>query len=743
MPRIRTSDVVNAETEQCTFADIALSAPLIKSLGEMGCVRPSPVQLRGIPAILQSDGDVLVQAKSGTGKTITFGAPILESIQTAEDATQALILGPTREIALQITDELRRLGWYLQFQLSAECFVGGSPLDDDVARLQEFPCHVAIGTPGRILKLLRKKKIHCSKLRFFVMDEADKLLDHNFRNDIRSIVELSFNKELRYVGLSATFPPPMVTEAETLFSHCEKKEAMAQGLGRPPDREEPKQVFLCTSAVKKGEDGYALGGVGDERALESAVLRGVIHCRYIVEEGFHIRQKLPALLEVLTSISYRQAFVFCNHSASAQLVAQMLIQAGVPACATSGRMEQSWRAEAFVGVKTFQYRVLVCSDLFARGVDIEKVDVVVNLDLPLEKETYLHRSGRAARFGATGWCISVLFDGEEAGHLDYFQVQLGFDVVEFHERDQVFNAEETVPDVKQRLDVKSKHLLQNDEDIVPHVKQRSDVKNKHLLQNDEHREGEEVDEECYEEDWEEDEEEFYEGWEEEEAEEEEELDEEANEVSPGKWHEVQKVDAAMKPASTRVANSKGTKSGMFGGVPAAPTSTAAPVQAPRVDMVKERHMAAPPLPPGQTNSCGELPSFQQSLRSDIPSRAPFLGSSLGCPADQFPHMAETQKSVWTFAGCDLFSRFPPPPIAVPEEQLPPEVFNLVASWEPWMDGCSTMDQYLYRRPVPLSLKPPAALMPDMRSHPFQRTGSVQERMDELWLRHQLIWRGAA
>eukprot|EP00438_Fugacium_kawagutii_P027686 Skav213616 [mRNA] locus=scaffold2986:206483:216994:+ [translate_table: standard] len=162
--------------------------------------------------------------------------------------------------------------------------------------------------------------------------------------------------------------------------------------------------------------------------------QGVLHVRYLLE-GYHVRQKLPALLEVLTTASYQQAFVFVADSNSAIQIAELLNQAGVPAAASGGRMEQAWRTQAFAGLKRFQYRVLVCTDLMARGIDAENVDVVVNLNLPLEKETYLHRSGRTARFGSVGWMVSLVFDGEEAEHLDFFQKQLGFEMVDFADRE--------------------------------------------------------------------------------------------------------------------------------------------------------------------------------------------------------------------------------------------------------------------------------------------------------------------
>ncbi|CAE8603585.1 unnamed protein product, partial [Polarella glacialis] len=401
----------------------------------MGCEHPSPVQLRTIPAAL-AGGDVIVQAKSGTGKTIAFCSVILESIDTSRSgkaATQALCLAPTREIALQVADELRRLGWYLRPALEVACFIGGVPVEEDQERLQgeQGPPHVVVGTPGRVLKLLKEKTL-VTDLRYFVLDEADKLLDCNFRQDITLITELVFNESLQFMVCSATFPPPLVKAAEELFIHVEKRTAGKRG---QVDRDLPKTVFLCTSAVKKNKDGQNI----DDEEVESAVLKGVLHFRHVVP-GYHVRQKLPALLEILTTAAYQQAFVFVADSNAAIQIAEMLNQAGIPAAASSGRMEQSWRTQAFAGLKRFEYRVLVCTDLMSRGIDIDKVDVVVNLDLPEEKETYLHRSGRTARFGSVGWSVNLVFEGDEDEHLAFFQLQLGFEMADYADREAAIAA---------------------------------------------------------------------------------------------------------------------------------------------------------------------------------------------------------------------------------------------------------------------------------------------------------------
>eukprot|EP00971_Amphidinium_carterae_P151495 3003591-Amphidinium_carterae.1 len=309
MPRVKTRDVADAATLQSSFADLSLTEPLLRSLSEMGCEHPSPVQLKTIPLALAGD-DVIVQAKSGTGKTIAFCSVMLHVINTSVKATQGLVLTPTREIAQQVADELRRLAWYVTPRLSVACFIGGVPLHEDEERITESLPHIAVATPGRASKLLRDAILE-TEMRIMVLDEADKLLDGHFRDDITTITELVWTEALQFMAVSATFLPPLITAAETLFVHVEKKRSKR---GQPVTRPLPKMVQLCTSVTKKDETGKNVTEQESEPdgAQETAVLRGVLHLRYLLQHGYHVRQKLPALVEILTTSTYQQAIVFVN-----------------------------------------------------------------------------------------------------------------------------------------------------------------------------------------------------------------------------------------------------------------------------------------------------------------------------------------------------------------------------------------------------------------------------------------------
>jgi len=472
MPRVRRNeDVETEETLQTTFEDLRVPSTIVRALDEMGVEHPSPVQLRAIPPGREGR-DLIVQAKSGTGKTIAFGTILLEGIVTSEATKQALVLAPTREIALQIRDELRRLGWYLDPAPSIEAFVGGVPEETDVQKLTDNACHVLVGTPGRIHSLIDAKHLPCKNLRFFVLDEADKLLSEDFVDTVKSLFGICYNPELICHSFSATFLPPYVSAAEKLVQDAEsnhlkqlQKRAAKKGVAVPEEasaiRPLPTKIFLCSSAIKRYEPGAAPGAA----QVESAVLRGVSHYVHVME-GYHVRHKVPVLLDVMAKVPFRQAMIFCNRPEAAAQTADILTQVGIAAAATSGRMDQKWREQAFVGLKTSKFRALVCSDVMARGVDVAKVDLVVNLDLPCDKETYLHRSGRAARFGTTGSCVSILFPAEE-GDLQYFAAQVGFEVAPLESLEEGQSAEQvpappdaapgpatTVPDVPERADIR-------------------------------------------------------------------------------------------------------------------------------------------------------------------------------------------------------------------------------------------------------------------------------------------------
>lgn len=722
--RFKTGDVADAQTQQCSFADLGLREPLLKSLAEMGCEHPSPVQLRTIPAAL-AGSDVIVQAKSGTGKTIAFCSVVLHGVDTKLARTQGMVITPTREIALQVTDELTRMAWHIRPALNVNCFIGGMPLEQDVERIQASPVHVAVGSPGRTLRLLQDEALP-TKLRFLVLDEADRLMEESFRDDILAITERVWNKRLQFLAFSATYPPHLVTATENLFVHVEKKRAKNN---EPVSRELPKKIFLCTSAVKKDEQNKTVQNQSPDDVTESAVLRGVLHFRYKVQ-GYHVRQKLPALLEILTSVAYQQAFVFCNDPGKATQIAEMLSQSGIPAAATTGKMEQEKRTRAFAGLKRCQFRVLVCTDLMSRGIDVESADIVVNLDLPAEKETYLHRSGRTARFGSIGWNVNVVFEGDEDNNLSYFQMQLGFALADYADRDAVMAAhleELNAPTEAALLGAASSpiELLQAPEtlaqgcnvpaekivtwDVSARVEEGLDVGAWEEEDEEEEEEGEE----------EEEEEEFEEA----EAEEEEEAQAHGH-VHDGKvgdaWPHWQ--SAGLQASSGKVV-AAASPDMLFGMASQMPTSA----------VVGQPAAQATPSHWVQANQ--RFPQPEQLPPSTWASAPMPVGAAATVTAA-------------TIASAASIPALPPPPVLFPPggaQGLPPGVVRVLPQWEPWMLSCGTFAEFCARSPAAGA----GAAMPGgygaaagyagAHTSMWWQGGGVRERLEALWAHHRSVW----
>jgi len=424
----RTTDVVTEETTKVTFDDFLLKPQLVQALSEFEYYHPSPVQLKVIPAAFEGV-DLLVQAKSGTGKTLAFGLVLLQMLKPEENA---MVLCPTREIALQTEDEISRAGWHLEPKVVVRSFVGGTPEASDGEKCTD--CQIIVGTPGRVLKLLTKKCIS-TPVRFLVLDEADKLLEEGFRSVVSEIVTQVVGDATQLIAASATFPPHLVALAEKIMNPTQK----INGMPQLPTRPLPQRIFLCSSVVKRRnsntpiEDGSSSNPAKDDENSHSVVLQGVKQIKFELH-GCHVKQKVEPLWEVFSTIPFNQCVVFLNNSTQAQQVAELINAKGIPAVATSSKQDQAWRRAVLIGVKRFHYRVVVASDLWSRGVDISKVDLVINLDLPPEKETYLHRVGRAGRFGKLALVVNLLFR-EEMKALEYFQAQLNLELTDWAERE--------------------------------------------------------------------------------------------------------------------------------------------------------------------------------------------------------------------------------------------------------------------------------------------------------------------
>ncbi|KAK3271854.1 hypothetical protein CYMTET_19822 [Cymbomonas tetramitiformis] len=354
--RYRTEDVTATKGNE--FEDYFLKRELLMGIYEKGFERPSPIQEESIPIAL-TGRDVLARAKNGTGKTAAFSIPVLEKVDITKNAIQALLLVPTRELALQTSQVCKELGKHLNIQVMVT--TGGTSLKDDIMRLYNT-VHIVVATPGRILDLTTKGVAKLDQCNVLVMDEADKLLSPEFQPLIEQIVGF-LPRERQILLYSATFPVTV-------------KEFKDRFLRKP----------------------YVIN------LMEELTLKGVTQYYAFVEE----KQKVHCLNTLFSKLQINQSIIFCNSVNRVELLAKKITELGYSCFYIHAKMLQSHRNRVFHDFRNGACRNLVSSDLFTRGIDIQAVNVVINFDFPKNSETYLHRVGRSGRFGHLGLAVNLI-----------------------------------------------------------------------------------------------------------------------------------------------------------------------------------------------------------------------------------------------------------------------------------------------------------------------------------------------
>jgi ATP-dependent RNA helicase RhlE len=361
-----------------SFSNLNLIEPILKALENEGYITPTPIQQQAIPIILNRK-DLLGCAQTGTGKTAAFALPLLQIMHEAAGDQQtshprgimpikALILTPTRELAIQIEESFRAYGKFTR--LKHLVIFGGVPQHTQVQSLQKG-IDILVATPGRLLDLMDQGHVHLRDIRFFVLDEADRMLDMGFIHDVKKIIAKLPHKR-QSLFFSATMPPEIQRLAATILVNPEKVEVTP----------------TATTA---------------ETVTQSL---------YFVDR----KDKRGLLLHLLNSPAIPTALVFTRTKHGADKVAQSLNRAGVRAEAIHGNKSQNARQSALLNFKNRRTRVLVATDIAARGIDIEELTHVINFELPNIPETYVHRIGRTGRAGASGIAISFC-DAEEREYL--------------------------------------------------------------------------------------------------------------------------------------------------------------------------------------------------------------------------------------------------------------------------------------------------------------------------------------
>ncbi|KAJ9555240.1 hypothetical protein OSB04_009854 [Centaurea solstitialis] len=373
--RYKTEDVTATKGNE--FEDYFLKRELLMGIYEKGFERPSPIQEESIPIAL-TGSDILARAKNGTGKTAAFCIPALEKIDTDHNVIQAVILVPTRELALQTSQVCKELGKHLKIQVMVT--TGGTSLKDDIMRLYQ-PVHLLVGTPGRILDLTKKGVCILNDCAMLVMDEADKLLSPEFQPSVEELI--SYLPESRQMLMfSATFP---VTVKDFKDRYLKK----------------PYVVNL----------------------MDELTLKGITQFYAFVEE----RQKVHCLNTLFSKLQINQSIIFCNSVNRVELLAKKITELGYSCFYIHAKMLQDHRNRVFHDFRNGACRNLVCTDLFTRGIDIQAVNVVINFDFPRNAETYLHRVGRSGRFGHLGLAVNLI-TYEDRFNLYRIEQELGTEI---------------------------------------------------------------------------------------------------------------------------------------------------------------------------------------------------------------------------------------------------------------------------------------------------------------------------
>ncbi|TID14365.1 ATP-dependent RNA helicase dhh1 [Venturia nashicola] len=373
--RPQTEDVTN--TKGLDWDDFYLHRDLLMGIFEAGFEKPSPIQEEAIPVAL-TGRDILARAKNGTGKTAAYVIPTIHRVNTKKSNIQALILVPTRELALQTSQVCKMLGKHLGVNVMVS--TGGTGLREDIVRLSEA-VHIVVGTPGRILDLASKGVADLSECQTFVMDEADKLLSPEFTPVIEQL--LAFHPKDRQVMLfSATFP-----------------------------------IIVKDFKDKHMNDPYEIN------LMDELTLRGITQYYAFVEE----KQKVHCLNTLFTKLQINQSIIFCNSTNRVELLAKKITELGYSCFYSHARMLQANRNRVFADFRGGVCRNLVCSDLLTRGIDIQAVNVVINFDFPKNAETYLHRIGRSGRFGHLGLAINLI-NWEDRYNLYRIEQELGTEI---------------------------------------------------------------------------------------------------------------------------------------------------------------------------------------------------------------------------------------------------------------------------------------------------------------------------
>ncbi|MCW1914953.1 DEAD/DEAH box helicase [Luteolibacter sp. GHJ8] len=352
-----------------TFQELGIPADLIQGLDELGIVTPTEVQEKAIPFLLSNGGDLVAQAQTGTGKTAAFGLPLLTKIDPKLKEIQGLVIAPTRELAKQIGKQLFRYTKYHASKIFVEVVSGGDKMDRQIAALQR-PTHIVVATPGRLIELLHQKALSIAGVKHLVLDEADEMLSMGFKKELTRII--TETKQRRSTWLfSATFPDAI----QLLIKDCMsgKPHTLTIDRSHVVNRDIDHRFTVCARDEKMEFIAGFLRRRGEERGL-----------------------------------------IFCRTKAGAITLGKLLAKEGIPVDVLQGDLTQPERDKVMRSFKKGRFRILVATDVVARGIDVDNLAFVIHHQPPEQLEYYTHRSGRTARAGKKGVSVTLIEPRERA-----------------------------------------------------------------------------------------------------------------------------------------------------------------------------------------------------------------------------------------------------------------------------------------------------------------------------------------
>ena len=395
---------------ELSFADLGLSDEILSALEQKGFTKPSPIQAGVIPLLLSGDKDIIGQAQTGTGKTAAFALPLLERLDPTKKEIQVIIMTPTRELAIQVAEEIRSFA--VKNPATVLTIYGGNPIGTEVRGIKNKPT-IIVGTPGRIQHHIRTKVLKLGTVQFFILDEADEMLNFGFRKEIESILALTA-KNRRILMFSATMPQAILDIAKTHMGAYDS-------------------VKIAASEMTNEN---------------------------ILQKYFIMRKsdRIEALARIMAAEFHFYAIVFCRTKRETDTVAAQLKSRRLQVEAIHGDIDQKARQNILARFKEGTTKILVATDVAARGIDVDKLNFVINYSIPENHEIYTHRIGRTGRAGNTGTAITFI-DNSERNKLRYFERALKITI----DKGELPDSEKIILNKTAHLIERLEHIINNED----------------------------------------------------------------------------------------------------------------------------------------------------------------------------------------------------------------------------------------------------------------------------------------